>query len=347
MSSYPFKNLIFKGGGARGMAYLGAAEVLFKEGIIQQATRVAGSSAGAITALVVALNEDFDTTIKIANSLDFSKIAGIPSFFATRDVNDPEYYEEEAVPRGLLNTFSNVGTSVSQAKFLFSTLGLHTSEYIYNWLDDQVARVTGNYGSSFKEFVEKGGKDLYITVTNISNQSSHICSAETTPDLEVAEAVRTSLSIPIFFESIIFENIYFKGYFGDGGVMNNYPINLFDEGLEPNEETLGLFLYTKDNTQKLPEHYGLKDFAGDMVFSLLQAQDWYVARQQEDVARTIQIECTGVSPTGFDIQPGDAKYKKLYDSGKAGAEAFIEAYNKKDIKTLTDPLWIAKGGGRE
>lgn len=337
MSKYTFKNLIFKGGGIRGIAYLGALEVLYDKGIMPQIEKVAGSSAGAITALVTALNLTYEETVETANSFDYKQVPGTPSFFETRDVNDEEYYDEAAIPRGLLNTFSNMGATVSEIKFLFSALGMHTSEYVYNWLGDQVMRVAGKRDATFKEFLDAGGKDLYITVTNISNQTSHICSAHTTPDLEVAEAVRTSMSIPIYFESIAFDNLYFKGYFGDGGVMNNYPINLFDRGLYANEDTLGFFLYEETKVQSFPKSYGLKSLALDLIGSLLTAQDWQVARQQEDIARSIQISCCGIGSTDFEIVTGDEKYQLLMKSGKKGAETYFKAYDDFDLKTLLQP----------
>ena len=342
---YPFKNLILKGGGVRGISYLGALSVLYDKEIISQIERVAGSSAGAITALIIALNFDKETTVDIANSLDFKKVPQTPSFFATRDANDPEHFEEEAMPRGLVNTFANIGTTVNEVKYLFNTLGMHTSEYIYNWFDDQVAKLVGKRGGTFKEFVEAGGKDLYITVTNISSNTSHVCCAETTPDLEVAEAVRTSMSIPIFFESIVFENIYFKGYFGDGGVMNNYPINLFDKGLEPNPETLGLFIYATPSEQRVPENYGLKNIIGDLIASLLEAQDWQFARQKEDVVRSIQISSLGISATDFDIEKGDEKHTKLVNEGTRATNAFLKAYEANEIETLMIPANVPQMGG--
>lgn len=337
MSKYPFKNLVFKGGGIRGIAYLGALEIFYDKGIMPQIEKVAGSSAGAITALVTALNLTYEETVEVANSFDYEQVPGVPSFFETRDVDDEEYYDEAAIPRGLLNTFSNLGATVSEIKFLFSALGMHTSEYVYNWLGDQVMKVTGKRDGTFKEFVDAGGKDLYITVTNISNKTSHICSADTTPELEVAEAVRTSMSIPIYFESISFDNIYFKGYFGDGGVMNNYPINLFDEGLYANDDTLGFFLYEETKAQSFPEKYGLKDLALDLIGSLLTAQDWQVARQQEDIARSIQISCCGIATTDFGIATGDEKYQLLMASGKEATEEYFKAYDDFDLKVLLQP----------
>ena len=54
--AYHFKNLVFEGGGVKGIAYVGALEVLDKEGILKNIKRVAGTSAGAMVAVLVGLN---------------------------------------------------------------------------------------------------------------------------------------------------------------------------------------------------------------------------------------------------------------------------------------------------
>ncbi len=54
-NKYHFKNLVFEGGGVKGIAYVGALEVLEKEGILGSIERVAGTSAGAMVAVLVAL----------------------------------------------------------------------------------------------------------------------------------------------------------------------------------------------------------------------------------------------------------------------------------------------------
>ena len=53
--AYHFKNLVFEGGGVKGIAYVGAMEVLDREGILNNIERVAGTSAGAMVAVLVGL----------------------------------------------------------------------------------------------------------------------------------------------------------------------------------------------------------------------------------------------------------------------------------------------------
>ena len=47
-TGYPFRNLVFDGGGVKGIAYSGALAVLEERGILPQIRRVGGASTGAI-----------------------------------------------------------------------------------------------------------------------------------------------------------------------------------------------------------------------------------------------------------------------------------------------------------
>ena len=48
-----YRNLVFSGGGVRGIVYLGALELLDQFRIVDNIERVAGTSAGAITAAML------------------------------------------------------------------------------------------------------------------------------------------------------------------------------------------------------------------------------------------------------------------------------------------------------
>src|SRR6185436_2344800 len=70
---YPYKNLVFEGGGVKGVAYGGVFEVLEQRQITPQIEAVAGTSAGAITATMMALNYSAAKFLKIMTTLDFKK----------------------------------------------------------------------------------------------------------------------------------------------------------------------------------------------------------------------------------------------------------------------------------
>ncbi|HET9054269.1 MAG TPA: patatin-like phospholipase family protein, partial [Cyclobacteriaceae bacterium] len=50
------RNLVFEGGGIRGIAYAGAVEVLEQKNITDSVEQIAGTSVGAIVASLLAVN---------------------------------------------------------------------------------------------------------------------------------------------------------------------------------------------------------------------------------------------------------------------------------------------------
>ena len=52
-SRFPFKDLVFQGGGVKAYVYHGVLRVLDEEGILSQIERVAGTSAGALQAAML------------------------------------------------------------------------------------------------------------------------------------------------------------------------------------------------------------------------------------------------------------------------------------------------------
>ena len=70
------ENLVFQGGGIKGIAYLGVLQQLLAEepNIIKNTKRIAGTSAGSIVALYLALNLDPNTEIKELLSRNYSDL---------------------------------------------------------------------------------------------------------------------------------------------------------------------------------------------------------------------------------------------------------------------------------
>src|SRR5215218_4145686 len=72
-ATYPFQNLVIEGGGVKGTAYAGAFEVLEQQGILDQVGPVAGTSAGAITATLVALRYRPDQIRSLVFNIPFKQ----------------------------------------------------------------------------------------------------------------------------------------------------------------------------------------------------------------------------------------------------------------------------------
>ncbi len=167
--------------------------------------------------------------------------------------------------------------------------------------------------------------------------------------MEVALAVRISMSIPIFFESILFQ---YPGtseaqFYADGGVMWNYPISIFDDpkygrrlsnGL--NDETLGFFPYASPEATNYKEVKGVIDYMGALFESISLVQEQLVIRTEKNYSRTVFIGDCGIEATDFDIELGDTRYNSLFDSGYSAASKFFESRTpwSKFFSTLKEKL---------
>lgn len=67
------KNLVFEGAGVRGIAYAGAIKELENNKLISQIEKVGGTSAGAITAMMLALGYSSDEIGEIISQTKLNK----------------------------------------------------------------------------------------------------------------------------------------------------------------------------------------------------------------------------------------------------------------------------------
>jgi NTE family protein len=157
------------------------------------------------------------------------------------------------------------------------------------------------------------------------------------PDqLEVAEAIRMSMSIPVFFEPVKVDGHQIV----DGGILSNFPIWLFDAPARtpPRFPTFGLLLVAPDQKEPLiprapgapvPPINNRIDFLKAIAETMMEAHDRFYV-ETANYARTIPIPTLGVRTTQFDIQPDQAR--ALFESGRSAAEQFLASWNFEDYK---------------
>ena len=78
-------NLVFSGGGVKGIAYLGVMQALYKLDFIKNIKNVAGASAGSITALLIALNYSLEEMTNLFNKLNI-QVFEDPAFFGDSEL---------------------------------------------------------------------------------------------------------------------------------------------------------------------------------------------------------------------------------------------------------------------
>ncbi len=293
MNMNQYENLVFEGGGAKGIAFCGALRSLSEHGIIKNIKRIAGSSAGSIVAGAIAVGYNYNEVQDILIDADFNKF---------KDTN----YGVVGYLYRLLNYY-----------------GLYLGDYFYEWYGKLIKIKTGNIDFTLKDVYDKYGVELVITGTCVNKSSVVYFNHNDNPDMPVRLAVRISMSMPYVFESIKYKgNIYV-----DGGVLDNYPIWYFGN----DNKTLGLKLVNpterRDNQifhTNTPIN-NIKDFSYNIINGMLE-QIERLHINDTYWQHTITINTLGVYATEFDIAK-DTK-KKLIDSGYNCTNEFITSYPK-------------------
>ena len=289
MPEFPFTNLVFEGGGVRGLAYIGALQAVEDAGIRPDVTAVAGTSAGAITAALVAVGysskELHDTLLDM--NLTMFQDGGLTG--PVRVVRDYGFFRGDAFLR---------------------------------WMRERIAEKTGDGHATFSDVHAATGMDLRVVVTNLSLHSAQQLSHETVPDMEVALGVRMSMSIPLFFAAVRDGGAVYV----DGGAVWNYPLTIFDTGAVDDEKrTLGFHLGLKGTAASTPVKVGDILTYGRMLYeSMITVQTFLMEQNPDDVARSVFIDHLNVFPTDFGIST--EKKEVLIGKGREATEAYLAAY---------------------
>ena len=285
-----YKNLVFEGGGVKGVAYVGGLQVLEDQGVLQNIERVAGTSAGAITSCLV--------------SLKYS-------------------------PADITNTITNMDLgSFDDKEGLFKKMrdyGIHPGNTFLAWIKKQIVASSHGFSedATFEDFEKAGCLDLRVFSSDIYTHMVKEFSYRKTPKVIVAEAVRASMSIPMYFNAWQFSNNNPDNHlYVDGGMVYNYPITAFDEG-SVNMETLGFRLediHAKRTVSDFGFGHWVK-YVKNTFDTLLRAQNIDFNKMPDHAVRSIVIDDLGVSATDFDIS---AELKsQLIACGKSATQAFL------------------------
>lgn len=311
----PVEHLVFEGGGVKGVAYVGALQVLGEHGVLDGVTSVAGTSAGSITALAVALGYTPEEITTLILNLDFEKF---------RD-----------------------GTFLTDAFRLYERYGWYEGRYAECVFECLVEGKLGDADATFADLHERSAtdpalKDLYVVSTDLDRREWVVFSHESGrfADLPLARGARASMSIPFFFASQEVDGATFV----DGGVLRNYPIDVFDESrdADPGASTLGFFLGSLGGGTAVTD---LLVFTEEVFATLLAEQTDELCLdpgQLPNVRRTVFIDPLGIATTDFSIT-GEQKCE-LVRSGREATELYLtQGPSESCPARLTGP---ADGPGR-
>jgi NTE family protein len=305
-------DLVLEGGGVKGVGLLGAVLTLSEAGY--RFERIAGTSAGAIVAALVATyqraGKDLAELREVMNSCEYAKF------------KDAKFAQRVTGPFG----------DFEQLAF---HEGMHTGQYLYDWLGP-LLEATGI--TRFKDLrLADPGTSLqdyqrYSLVVHTSDLSRH-CLVRLPWDYSqygvvadeqlIVDAVRASMSFPFFFRPVEFKpDTGGAVTWVDGGLLSNYPITVFDrtDGQPERWPTWGIRL----SADPVPSDHPVRTGIGIAIESLKTLMDdWnqYYLVDEGVSQRTIAVDTTGISTLDFDLTP--AQEKVLFNNGQAAARKFL------------------------
>ena len=283
------ENLVCEGGGVLGIAYAGAIDALHEHGLLDQVQNVAGTSAGAMTAMLLSLRY---------TAAGIKELSASTNFKAFEDKWNP------------------LRVPVSY--------GIYKGDKLYSWISKAVIKKCGNVNATFRDFEAIGCRKLRVFACDLNSKNVKEFSLRKTPNVVVAEAVRASMSIPLFFKAWRFTNSNPDDHiYVDGGTVYNYPITTFDED-DYNNRTVGLHLNDLNNVvTDTGIRYGqVFDYIRILFDTLLASQNIDYLNDKDNIRRSIRINNHGISATKFSL--GEEEKSLLFSSGKQAANDFIQ-----------------------
>ena len=303
----PDVDLVFEGGGIKGIALIGALATLTERGY--RGVRAAGTSAGAIAAAYYiagyAPQELRDDLLRFP----FSKL------------KDESW--EDRVP--LIGPLLSLGLD----------FGMYEGDALEAWVRERLAARGIRTFADIPNF--EGECRLQIVVSDVTERrllllprdAAHL--GVTAGELEVARAVRMSASLPLYFEPVRWHNPESgkEHLLVDGGLLSNFPVWAFDRPSLPRWPTFGLLLVDENPRDPLgeelpPARPNIFGYLESLVSTALEARDRQYL-ESADFVRTIAIPSLKVGTTEFDLPPEEAL--ALYEAGRAAAAKFLDGWD--------------------
>jgi NTE family protein len=319
-------DLVLEGGGIKGIGLGGAVRRLQLDGY--RFERIAGTSAGAIVGALLAAGAD---EAQLADSMQRLQYSRVPD-------------------RGLPNL-----PLLGEAAGLLSRSGAYAGAYIHRFVADELAALgVATFGDLRREDPHDDPAlepfqryKLVVMATDVTRGrllrlpwDYHLLNLDPDEQL-VADAVRASLAIPLYFEPAYLRD----GVSGerttlvDGGVLSNYPIEIFDrtDAVPPRWPTLGVKvipdlpsndadLFPNIALPALPPVHLLEQ----VVATAIVGHDQTYLERPCVARRTIQVDTTPIGVVEFDAS--EDTRDAVIANGAAAAAAFLATWDWERFK---------------
>ena len=287
-------NCVFGGGGIRGMCYIGAIKALKELDIPINA--IAGSSVGAVFAALYAAGYNESEIQELFFDFNFNMF---------RDINIGLFTPDFSLSKG---------------------------EIFLDWLKEKIANKVKHKTSDEPEKITFSDlkQDLYILTLDLNTNMPYVFSKETTPDEEVAFAVRCSACLPGLMKPVSYNGMLLV----DGDLIKSWPAcKIYSELNNSKTRILEFRLEGSRNGANIKN-------PADYLNSVINAI-WYLSTENvftdygaNDRYDNIVIDTKDVIM--FDFSIGKDKKEELTEMGYKKTKEFLcKTFVKKKLKLLS------------
>jgi exoenzyme U len=279
MNRPPITKLILSGGGAKGVAYSGLVDTLESNGAMDLVKTISGSSAGAISAALLASGMNHVRFDKISDDIPLVSLlnSAKPQISIWQERLSKLGKELKKIPLAqllcdLLPRLGSKGIPLEELirnesrEALLQRCQEHP-EPLSEEARQAVANVAKNQYVTFADLAVLSKevpqiKTVEVTGTVMFSEGTQLVvfSADLTPDMDIAVAAHISASLPVVFSKPILQGQPFqpKGVTtacADGGILNNTPVDAIYNPVTsmspiPDDERLILIFEAKESSKE-------------------------------------------------------------------------------------------------
>ena len=205
---------------------------------------------------------------------------------------------------------------------------------------------------TLEEFYQATGRDLTLCVTDTTGHMMLALNHRTAPNCPVTWAVRMSMSIPLLWQEVIWDSSWgdYRGQnitghsIVDGGVLSNFPIELFLSDLssitalmgpKSTNNVLGMLIdetLEVEGAAAAQKSHGRIDISelrtvqrmGGLVSTMLEAHDKSVITTFEKLV--VRLPAKGYGTTEFDMS--DERRELLVASGRKAMKSYFDGQSQ-------------------
>jgi len=257
-----YDTLVLAGGSSKGFMTLGALQYAFDNYLLKNITTYIGCSAGAMIGYLLAIGY---TPIEIVVYICCNQLM------------------EKMVHFNIVAMINKQGASS------------------YNAINETFEKMTINkigFYPTLKDLKDKFGKTLICSTYNLTEQKNEYLSYENYPNLPCITAIRMSSNLPLIFENFKYGNSLYV----DGGVCDNFPIDLGDR---IGKKILGIFINSDPKDSTNINDIGILEFIYLLMFVPVSQIQEFKIKNVSDKTKVVRLINNKFKFFHFDLSSKD------------------------------------------